>query len=48
MIEKIILLVWLGLVIVWNYSWPEASPFEDVFVTVCFMLFSRSLIKELV
>jgi hypothetical protein len=46
-IDKIILLLWLGLVIAWNYLWPEASPFEDVFVAVCFMLFSRSLIKEL-
>ena len=33
MIEKINWIIWLGLVIMWNYGFPQASPFEDVQVT---------------
>jgi hypothetical protein len=46
-IEIIIFLIWLGLVITWNYKFPSVSPFEDVFVTICLALFSRSLNKQL-
>jgi hypothetical protein len=35
MIKKGIWLVWLVLVIGWNFSYPTALPYEDVFVTVC-------------
>ena len=34
MIEKINWIIWLGLVIMWNYGFPQASPFEDVLVAV--------------
>jgi hypothetical protein len=34
MIKKINWLVWLLLVILWNYGFPEASPFKDVLVAV--------------
>ncbi len=27
-------LTWLVLVIMWNYGFPDASPFEDVLVAV--------------
>ena len=27
-------LVWFALVILWNYGYPQASPFEDVFIAV--------------
>jgi hypothetical protein len=47
LIEVIIFLIWLGLVVAWNYKFPIASPFEDVFVTICLALFSRSLNKQL-
>jgi len=32
MIKKINWLVWILLVILWNYSFPDASPFMDVLV----------------
>ena len=34
MIKKINWLVWLLLVILWNYGFPNASPFQDVLVAV--------------
>ena len=32
--QKINWLVWLFLVILWNYGIPDATPFEDVIVAV--------------
>ena len=32
--QKINWLVWLFLVIVWNYGFPDATPFQDVLVAV--------------
>ena len=34
MIQKINWLAWLFLVILWNYGFPNASPFQDVMVAV--------------
>ena len=34
MIKKINWLVWLVLVILWNYGFPSASPLQDVIVAV--------------
>ena len=34
MLEKINWFVWLVLVILWNYGFPQATPFEDVTVAV--------------
>jgi len=34
MIEKTKYLVWLLGVIIWNYGFPDASPFQDVLVAV--------------
>ncbi len=34
MMNKINWLIWLVLVILWNYGFPQASPFEDVIVAV--------------
>ena len=31
---KINWIVWLVLVILWNYGFPQASPFQDVVVAV--------------
>jgi len=31
-------LAWLVLVIIWNYGYPEASPFLDVMVAVMLSL----------
>ena len=38
-------LVWLVLVILWNYGYPEASPFFDVIVAVMLSLLNLVLIK---
>ena len=34
MINKINWLVWVVLVILWNYGFPNASPLQDVLVAV--------------
>jgi hypothetical protein len=34
MIKKINWIIWLLLVILWNYGFPNASPFEDVLIAV--------------
>ena len=34
MVEKLSWLVWLILVILWNYGFPDATPFQDVIVAV--------------
>ncbi len=34
MIKKINWILWLGLVILWNYRFPQATPFQDVIVAV--------------
>jgi hypothetical protein len=34
MIKKINWIVWLLLVILWNYGYPDALPFQDVLVAV--------------
>ena len=31
---KITYLVWFGLVVMWNFRFPNALPYEDVFVTL--------------
>ncbi len=38
MIEKINWLAWLVLVVLWNYGFPKASPFQDVIVAVILSL----------
>ena len=38
MLEKINWLAWLILVILWNYGFPEASPFLDVIVAIILSL----------
>ena len=39
MIKKINWIVWLILVILWNYGFPKASPFQDVLVAVILSVF---------
>jgi hypothetical protein len=34
MIKKINWIAWVILVILWNYGFPNATPFEDVLVAV--------------
>jgi|TARA_B100001063_G_C16687668_1_gene515256 hypothetical protein len=37
--KKINWLAWLILVILWNYGFPKASPFQDVLVAVILSVF---------
>jgi hypothetical protein len=46
-IKYIIFIVWLLFVVLWNYYLPNATPFEDVFMAVCFSLFAKSLERNL-
>ncbi len=38
MVEKLNWLIWLILVILWNFGFPEATPFQDVIVAVILSL----------
>ena len=38
MIKKINWVVWLVLVILWNYGFPKATPLQDVLVAVLLSL----------
>ena len=40
-IKYTIFSIWLLLVILWNYSFQTATPFEDVFVAVCLTLLAK-------
>ena len=40
-----IFIIWLILVIAWNYGYPQASPLEDVIVATILSLFSTILKK---
>ena len=42
-----IFIVWLVMVIAWNYGYPQASPLEDVVVAVILSFFSTFLKKYL-
>ena len=40
-----IFIIWLVMVIAWNFGYPEASPLEDVVVAVILSLFNLMLKK---
>ena len=42
-----IFVIWLVLVVAWNYGYPQASPFEDVVVAVILALFNILMKKKL-
>tara|TARA_Y100000022_G_C13041707_1_gene280312 strand:- start:115 stop:255 length:141 start_codon:yes stop_codon:yes gene_type:complete len=42
-----IFIIWLIMVIAWNYGYPQASPFEDVIVAVILSLLSTFIKKYL-
>tara|TARA_A100000164_G_scaffold376425_1_gene413473 strand:+ start:284 stop:442 length:159 start_codon:yes stop_codon:yes gene_type:complete len=43
--EKIFWSIWLLLVIIWNYGYPEASPFLDVIAAILLSLLNLFLLK---
>ena len=44
-INVIVWFVWFFLVIIWNYGYPEASPFLDVLVAILLSLFNILILK---
>ena len=46
-IEIVIWILWLTLVILWNYGYPEASPFFDVIVAIVLSLINIFIIRIL-
>ena len=42
-----IFVVWLVLVVAWNFGYPKASPFEDVLVAVILALLNIFMKKYL-
>ena len=40
-----IFVIWLVLVIAWNFGYPQASPSEDVIVAVILAMFNIGLKK---
>tara|TARA_Y100001970_G_C14192203_1_gene836068 strand:+ start:34 stop:174 length:141 start_codon:yes stop_codon:yes gene_type:complete len=42
-----VFIIWLVLVIAWNFGYPQASPLEDVGVAVILALFNIGLKKYL-
>jgi|TARA_Y100000310_G_scaffold232109_1_gene234855 hypothetical protein len=46
--NKIIWVVWLLLMIIWNYSFPDALPYEDVFVAVILSVIVKKLERVMI
>ena len=42
-----IFVIWLVMIIAWNFGYPEASPLEDVLIAVILALFNLFLKKYL-
>jgi len=42
-----IFIIWLMLVIAWNFGYPEASPLEDVMIAIILSFFNIILKKYL-
>tara|TARA_B100001057_G_scaffold486841_1_gene568624 strand:+ start:153 stop:293 length:141 start_codon:yes stop_codon:yes gene_type:complete len=42
-----IFIIWLVMVVVWNYGYPQASPLEDVIVAVILSLLNTFLKRYL-
>ena len=42
-----IFIIWLVMVVAWNFGYPEASPLQDVVVAVILSLFNLMLKKYL-
>ena len=43
MVRKVIFSIWLISLIIWNYAFPGAAPWEDVFVGICLYFFKKAL-----
>ena len=47
MLNKVNWVIWLVLVIAWNFGYPQASPMEDVIVAVILSILNIGLKKYL-
>jgi len=47
LLKRIVFVIWLLLLILWNYSVPNALPYEDVLVGVGLYFFNRSVLRIL-
>jgi len=47
LLKRIVFVIWLLLLILWNYSVPNALPYEDVLVGVGLYFFNRSVLRML-
>ena len=45
--EQILWIIWFTLVVIWNYGFPEASPFLDVLIAVLLSLLNLIIIKTI-
>ena len=45
--EQILWIVWFILVVIWNYGFPEASPFLDVSIEVLLSFLNLIIIKTI-
>ena len=39
----IVYLIWLSFVVVWNFGYPDASPFSDIVAAVFFSFLSSKI-----
>jgi hypothetical protein len=39
----LVFIIWLALIILWNYGYPEASPLYDVIASVVLFFFSKAI-----
>ena len=46
-LNLIIWFVWAALVVLWNYGYPEASPFLDVLIAILLSLINIIILKIL-
>ena len=46
-LNLIIWFAWVVLVVLWNYGYPEASPFLDVLIAILLSLINITILKIL-
>ncbi len=39
--QLLLMLPWFVFLVIWNYNWPDAIPFDDVFVSTCLFFFNE-------
>lgn len=39
--QLLLMMPWFIFIVIWNYNWPEATSFDDVFASTCLYFFNR-------